>query len=530
MRFACLLALFAAAAGADTGSRACAECHRAIYEKYMRTPMARSSGAVHGESAAPADFSASGFRYRVRRDHGVLSFGFEKPDGSSAGSKSLPYFVGSGATARSYLMVDDGFLYEAPVAYYPLREKWALAPAYETYAYPYLTRPVTPACLTCHASSLQPVTRTLNRFDSPPFREDGIACERCHGSGEQHAGIVNPAKLPSPNRDSICSQCHLSGAVRVFAAGKSWNSYRPGERLSDSLKVFVRPGASPGMTVTGHVEKLAQSACKQKSGDRLWCGSCHDPHQVPNGSERAAWFRGKCLSCHAADRCTETAPARAAKQDDCTACHMPKSRVTDAQHVVYTDHSIPRRTRAAAPVERSTPELAPFAGFTASERDLGLAYAIAAPRERTGDYRSRALAMLQKAERASPDDTEVLLYLAELYRNGGQADLAVPLYRRAIQLDPAQVTASVGLGGILMERGQFAGAIPLWEDALAKNSGLELVRTNLAMAYWRTGDTAAAEKHLVKAMQLSPAFTPAADLLKRLRRRPPRYVRVVPRK
>jgi tetratricopeptide (TPR) repeat protein len=196
---------------------------------------------------------------------------------------------------------------------------------------------------------------------------------------------------------------------------------------------------------------------------------------------------------------------------------MPKSPVTDAQHVVYTDHSILRRPRAVAPVDRSAPDLVPFAGFTSSERDLGLAYAIAAPRERNGDYRSRALSMLQKAERASPGDTEVLLYLAELYRNGGQADLAVPLYRRAIQLDPAQVTASVGLGGILIERGQFADGIPLWEDALAKNSGLELVRTNLAMAYWRTGDTAAAEKHLAKALQLSPAFTPAADLLKRLR-------------
>ena len=50
--------------------------------------------------------------------------------------------------------------------------------------------------------------------------------------------------------------------------------------------------------------------------------------------------------------------------------------------------------------------------------------------------------------RATPDDPQVLIYLAESYRNGGQAERAIPLYRRAIVLDPAQVTAPVGLGGI----------------------------------------------------------------------------------
>ena len=126
--------------------------------------------------------------------------------------------------------------------------------------------------------------------------------------------------------------------------------------------------------------------------------------------------------------------------------------------------------------------------------------------------------MLQKAERESPEDVEVLLYLAELYRNGDKPDLAIPLYQRAIMLSPEQVTASVGLGGILMERGQYADAIRVWEDALAKNAGLELVRVNLAMAYWRTGNLLSAEAHLVKAVDLSPGFAPAVDLLRQLRR------------
>ena len=84
-----VLVLFAAVASAQTGSRICAQCHRAIYESYMQTPMARSSGTVSDEMAARAEFTASGFRYRVRRDHGALSFEFEKTDGTLHGNKSL---------------------------------------------------------------------------------------------------------------------------------------------------------------------------------------------------------------------------------------------------------------------------------------------------------------------------------------------------------------------------------------------------------------------------------------------------------
>jgi tetratricopeptide (TPR) repeat protein len=111
----------------------------------------------------------------------------------------------------------------------------------------------------------------------------------------------------------------------------------------------------------------------------------------------------------------------------------------------------------------------------------------------------------------------VLLYLAELYRNGQQEETAIPLYQRAIRLDPAQVTASVGLGGILMERGQFAEAVRLWEDALSKNGGLELVRINMALAEWRSGDLSAAEAGLVKAVALNPGFATPVELLQKLR-------------
>lgn len=76
--------------------------------------------------------------------------------------------------------------------------------------------------------------------------------------------------------------------------------------------------------------------------------------------------------------------------------------------------------------------------------------------------------------------------------------------------------ASVGLGGIVMEAGETAGAIRLWEDALSRNAGLELVRLNLTLALLRMGDRPFAEFHRRKAMSLNPALAPARDLLLRI--------------
>jgi cytochrome c-type biogenesis protein CcmH/NrfG len=119
--------------------------------------------------------------------------------------------------------------------------------------------------------------------------------------------------------------------------------------------------------------------------------------------------------------------------------------------------------------------------------------------------------------REAPSDVEVLLFLAEIYRNDGKNDLARPLYERAIKLDPGQVTGSVGLGGVMMERGDYAEAIRLWTDALTKNSGLVLVRMNLAVALARTGNKTAAIAMLEKAVSLSPGFAPTRQLLEQLR-------------
>src|SRR5205807_6665491 len=91
-----------------------------------------------------------------------------------------------GAAGRSYLYGAGGFLYEAPVAWYSAKARWDLAPGYEQYDHLFMTRGVEPGCLECHASRLRPAPGTRNGYRWPPFEEGGIACERCHGAGDDH--------------------------------------------------------------------------------------------------------------------------------------------------------------------------------------------------------------------------------------------------------------------------------------------------------------------------------------------------------
>ncbi len=529
MRFLLLIVL---PLSGTASSEECRTCHTRIWESYRTTAMARSARALDAgaptESFDRAEFShaPSGFRYRVSIENGRYVLAFERP-GGPGGSKPLAYAVGSGERAISYLINEDGFLYEAPAAYYSLGHQWGLSPGYGRYSFPYLARPIAPGCLSCHASFLQAVPGTLNKYRPQPFLEGGVACERCHGDGARHVAkmrageaigdslIVQPAKLAPAERDSICAQCHLTGDVRVMRLGMDWQSYHPGARLSDYQTVFVRARKSGAPTVTGHVESLAASGCKRAAGDRLWCGSCHDPHVVPARAEAVAWFRSRCLACHAVQACKETAAARAQAKDNCMGCHMPKVAASDAEHTVFTDHSIPRRPRKATPADKSESELVAFDGAPAL-RDVALAYAIAAVGKTSGAYRARARALLERVASESSNDVEALVSLAEIYRTGGEGARAEPLYRRAIAVDPAQATALVGLGGILTERGGFAEAARLWEDALSRNNGLELVRLNLAWVLVRLGKRAEGEAEYRKAWQRNPAFMPPAELVQAL--------------
>jgi hypothetical protein len=265
--------------------------------------------------------------------------------------------------------------------------------------------------------------------------------------------MVNPAKLAPAARDSICEQCHLSGEIRVTKRGIDDQALIPGNKLADSLTVFVRSGSGAQLRVTSHAENLAQSACKRNSGEKLWCATCHDPHSVPSATEKAAYFRGKCLICHQTSACSAPQAVRQANGDNCITCHMPRNPTSDVEHVVFTDHAIPRRAASGSVAPSVTADLVPFGGGEASARDLGLAYVIVGLREQNSMYLDRGFRVLQNAVAQGARDAQTLLYLAQLYRDRNDDAHARPLYEEVWRMDGEQYAAGAALGATRCRRG-----------------------------------------------------------------------------
>jgi hypothetical protein len=479
----------------------CLPCHRDVVSSYAATPMAQSSGAVErGESGS---FSHNGVRYAMEAAGSTLRL-------KSPAVRDLRYFIGSGHKARSYLWERDGYLYQAPAAFYAAARRWDLAPSYASYAFPLLTRAIVPGCLQCHATGVRTRRNTLNGYDSPPFGQGGIGCERCHGDASAHArdpraAVLNPARLPPDARDSICAQCHLSGAYRVPRAGHTHDGFRPGDRISDHMAVFIRGDA--GLRVTSHVEDLARSRCSIVSGAKLWCGSCHDPHRRPAPAEKSAWFRAKCESCHQRPKCKD----RAAGQNDCVSCHMSRRPAVDSEHTVFTDHSIQRRPRRSSLANSGGP-LRLFGGGAADPRDLGIAYAMAGDPE-------KALPLLLAAVERNARDEEALLYLASLHRKRNARAEAIQRFEQALALHPHALTALTELGALYMEDGRTEAALALWRRALAMNPALTLVRTNVALAYLKSGNREGAVHELRTALAWEPAHPAPKRVLESIERR-----------
>lgn len=503
-----VLALAAWARAEEVGSAVCASCHAEIARTYAATGMAKSAGRARAVGL-PAQVGA----YRLTAGDGIRM-------GFAGGERRLAWFVGSGHVGQSFLFDMGGFLFQAPVSYYSRAKSWSLSPGFEQLRGGQFTRAVEPGCLQCHASRIQHRERTVNGFADPPFVEGGVSCERCHGDGGRHAKdpkgapMINPAKLAPEERDSVCQQCHLTGAARI-ARVEGARQYRPGERLADSLAVLVwKDGAAGGAGATGHAEGLSRSGCAAAAGVKLSCLSCHNSHSQPADALRVSFYRERCERCHAA----ADSACRKKGRTNCISCHMPQRPSASADHLAFTDHSIPRVASTGAnrrgPVAAAAAELVDFWKREPMKRDLALAYAATA---RAGaDAKAAVLFAGLEGAAGESSDAALISELAQWRDRRGDVARARELYERALELDPANTAAAVNLGNLLMKGGEAGEAMKLWAGALARNPGLTAARLNLGIAQYRAGWREEAIATLRTALAFEPRLEAARRLLAEL--------------
>ena len=479
---------------APTGASRCMFCHPAEVEGYARSAMAHSLRRAGQEPDGAV--SAHGSKITMRSS--PTGFWQHWENGGDSSDYRVDYVVGSGNHASGYLVDIGGHLFQSPVTFYTSRKSYDLAPGYENVNDPDFTRPVSEECVLCHSGTALHISGTLNQYRPPIFTAEAITCERCHGPVERHladprAGtIVNPAKLEPAARDSVCEQCHLFGAARVPNPGKKLSDFIPGQRLEDTFTIYhnaLPPGAPAGsFKVISHVEQLALSACARNSGGRLWCGTCHDPHDKP--VQAVQYYRARCLTCH-----TANFPASHPGRDtDCLSCHMPRRNAQDGGHTVFTDHRIQRRP------ETAQAELSTDAGIAAwrepppelQKRNLGIAYIDVGMQRHSSAFIIEGYRTLTEVQRQFTNDSDFFKWIGEALLVGKQTSDAKLALERALQLDPNSPVTEAGAASPYIQEGEAERAIAHLERAVTLDPLYLPAASTLIELYQKQGKTAEA--------------------------------------
>ncbi len=488
------------------GARAaepCAKCHPAEVAQFRRSPMGQSVGAPSVFTDARIVHKLSGSTLTVRRQGSVLEHKLER-QGVSA-EYPVAYSVGAGIVGYSYIVRLGAYLYQSPLSYYTQTQSWDLTPGYETDPHLDFTHQISTGCLFCHTGSVDLLPGAPNRFGDPPFTP--ISCERCHGPSAAHlekpvpGSIVNPAKLPPRERNSVCEQCHLEGDARILNPGRDWWDFQPGKPAESAFVTYLRPDDHSTLRAVSQSELLAESQCVRQSGDRLWCGSCHNPHGAK--TDRAAEIRQVCLSCHN----SLFASGRHTAAAECVSCHMPRLRPTNVSHSAVTDHSIPRSPRRQqSDAGSSEAELRawrePDPAFT--RRDLGLAYFDLAAKEHTAAYAIRSYEILSQLPPDQRRDPPVEADLASVLLQQNQQRLAVELFSRASAQQPSNARYAYCLGAALGRTGKMDEAVKELRRSIQLDPSQPDAYLELAQIYQRSGQPAESRRVLEEYLRFMP--------------------------
>lgn len=452
------------------GSASCAECHAEIAASYHATGMGQSLWPIGSETPLEDydqqnSFSPDGRHHYsvVRTTEGV--FHHERLTDEAGQTLydqavKIDCVVGSGLQGRSYLFNRDGMLFMSPIGWYSRAGKWDLSPGYTLPLHRRFDRRVPAACMECHSGRMN-LTDRADVFGVPPFHEVAIGCERCHGPGADHIQfhrqqaasfasdpIVNPAKLDPHRREDVCSQCHLSGEGRYLRDGCQFGDFQPGSRLEETYLILVRGNrtTADGKTrAVSQVEQMRTSKCYTSSEGKLGCTSCHDPHSQPPPDNRVAYYRERCLNCHADQGCAVAESDRRSRQpdDSCIACHMPRLNASDVPHTTQSDHRVLRVPQAMVPQSDQWQELPePYGGADQRlpqvlvERARGIWLAERVERTSNPQLAAQASRMLDAVLSQRPNDVEVLNALAVAEAVNGSLQDALTHWHAVLAIDP----------------------------------------------------------------------------------------------
>ena len=496
------------AVASPAGSEQCVQCHPEAVREYLLSGMGRSiSKPSPNHPAGVYGHGVSGTTFRVTSAAEGLVQEIER-DGLSA-KYAVDYVIGSGNAAFGYLVRVGDALFQSPVTYYTEHRRWGMAPGMEAETDPDFSRPVTSECLWCHAGRPEPLPNTVNRYKEPFLDPEAISCDRCHGPADRHireptaGSIFNPATAPPRERDSVCEQCHLGGAIRILHPGRTFGSFQPGRRLEEFWSVFV--GRSQGQSgqdrfqVVSHVEQLALSRCAEQTGEAFWCGTCHNPHEIP--SDPRADFSRRCLNCH-----EQGLPSgHAARKSDCISCHMPRRHSHDSGHSAFTDHRI---TRLPMPQADPMPpaELRPWKPVPGDLRlrNLGIANVLYGQQRGSPEVIQQGIEQLKSVSRAFRRDSAVRDALGTAMVLDGSHRAGLRLLQQSVAEGPAGALQYNALAAAWWAVGNSGNAVSTLGEAIRREPMLESSYHLLAQVHRELGQAAKEKQTWQRLLEVRP--------------------------
>ncbi len=324
------------------GANRCAECHSGIFRAQQRSRHARTF--FRASELTNVSLPASPVRDpgQSKVTHVLKRVGPDRIEQQTRVEKQVysaivEYALGSGDRGLTFVgRGENGEAVELRLSEYRngAGYQWDVTSGHfvrPDEAARYLGEPLTEdalrRCLGCHVTSSQAIASG----SGPEASDHGIACEKCHGPGENHilavkAGfpdlaIVDPRMASGGRMVALCAECH---------------SPRRGNLAKEDPSAVRFQGTT-----------LTWSRCFLESQDKLDCITCHDPHRDAVSSP--AHYESKCLSCHSGARTgaelhgsSETRAASVCPVNPvkgCVGCHMPSVK-NIVPHSSFTDHFI----------------------------------------------------------------------------------------------------------------------------------------------------------------------------------------------